>query len=98
MAFRLVRICSSEENFEKRLSELKSEFLIPRKYNSKVVEAQFTRVRNLPGEDYKEKRENVLKKKEKGFTGKKNNCPNDFQPQIAKFRKSVQQTLYVKDL
>ena len=89
MAFRLVRICSSEENFEKRLSELKSEFLIPRKYNSKVVEAQFTRVRNLPGEDYKEKRENALKKKEKkkDLQEKRIIAPMTFNPKLPNFGK-----------
>ena len=64
MAFRLLRICSSEEIFEKRLLELKSDFLIPRKYNAKVIDAQFTRIKNLPGENFKEKRKNALKKKE----------------------------------
>ena len=64
MAFRLLRICSSEDFFEKRLLELKSDFLIPRKYNAKVIDAQFTRIKNLPGENYKENRKNALKKKE----------------------------------
>ena len=48
MAFRLLRICSSEDNFEICLQELKSDFLIPRNYHPKVVESQFSRIRNLP--------------------------------------------------
>jgi hypothetical protein len=52
MAFRLLRICSDEINFEKRLSELKSEFLLPINYHSKVIDSQYNRVRNLPGESY----------------------------------------------
>ena len=63
MAFRLLRICSDEENFEKRLSELKIEFLLPRNYHAKVIDSQFNRVRNLPGGNYLEKRTNALKKK-----------------------------------
>ena len=35
MALRLLRICSSEENFENRLKELKSDFLVPRIYHPK---------------------------------------------------------------
>ena len=65
MAFRLLRICSTEESFEQRLKELKTEFLIPRNYISKVIDTQFTRIRNLPGLDYKERRKNSLVKKEK---------------------------------
>ena len=49
MGFRLMRICSTEQRFESRLAELKSNFLIPRQYNPKVIEAQFKRIRNLPG-------------------------------------------------
>ena len=44
MAFRLLRICSTEDSFENRLEELKSEFLIPRNYNNKVIESQYSRI------------------------------------------------------
>ena len=64
MTFRLLRICSTEESFEKRLEELREEFLIPRSYNRKIIESQFTRIRNLPGINYQERRKNSLKKKE----------------------------------
>ena len=56
MAFRLLRICSTEEKFELRLNELKNDFLIPRQYNSKVIDAQFNRIRNLPGDNFTERR------------------------------------------
>ena len=65
MAFRLIRICSSEENFEKRLTELKEEFLIPRGYKPKIIDGQFKRIRELPGNSYGEKRKEALKKKER---------------------------------
>ena len=65
MAFWLLRICSSEDRFEARLEQLKTDFLLPRNYNSKVVEAQFTRIRNLPGGTYLERRKKALEKKEK---------------------------------
>ena len=63
MAFRLLRICSEEEFFEKRLQELKNEFLIPRNYQSKIIDSQFSRVRNLPGDSYNDKRNLAFKKK-----------------------------------
>ena len=34
MAFRLLRICDTEDLFEMRLNELKNEFLIPRNYKT----------------------------------------------------------------
>ena len=80
MAFRLLRICSSEERFEARLKELKTEFLIPRNYNSKNVEAQFTRVRNLPGENYVEKRKNSLEKKKNNVQTERTIAPMDYNP------------------
>ena len=52
MAFRLLRICSTEEMFEARLTELKNDFLVPRNYHEKVVDSQFKRIRNLPGDNY----------------------------------------------
>ena len=81
MAFRLIRICSTEENFEKRLEELKIDFLVPRQYSSKVIESQFKRIRNLPGNDYLERREKTLEKKEKK-SNETNRivAPMDFNP------------------
>ena len=63
MAFRLLRICSREAVFEERLEELKENFLIPRNYNPKLIETEFKKVRNLPGANFMEKRENSLAKK-----------------------------------
>jgi hypothetical protein len=84
MAFRLLRICSSEENFEKRLKELKEDFLLPRNYNSKIIDAQFSRVKNLPGENFQEKRKISLKKKEKktDTNSKKTIAPITFNPRL----------------
>ena len=65
MGFRILRICSEEENFKKRLSELKHQFLMPRNYKSKLIDDQFSRLRDLPGLDYKEKRKEALKKVKK---------------------------------
>ena len=63
MAFRLLRICSRENIFEERLEDLKTNFLIPRNYHSKIIEAEFKKIRNLPGANFQEKRINSLEKK-----------------------------------
>ena len=85
MAFRPVRICSTEEKFEQRLSELKNDFLIPRQYNSRVIDAQFNRIRNLPGNTYLERRKNTLEKKEKKSTeNPRIVAPMDFNPLLPK--------------
>ena len=64
MAFRLLRICDNEQLFEERLLELKNNFLIPRNYSNKLINNQFDRVRNLPGNTYTEKRNLALEKKQ----------------------------------
>ena len=66
-AFRLLRICDSENIFETRLSELKNNFLIPRNYNSKLIESQFKKVRELPGNNYSDRRKLALAKTQKGL-------------------------------
>ena len=63
MAFRLLRICSSESIFESRLFELKKEYLIPRGYKNNVIEQQFSKVRNFPGASFVEKRKQALLKR-----------------------------------
>ena len=63
MAFRILRICSDEENFNKRLIELKEEFLMPRGYKSQIIDGQFKRILELPGNLYCDKRREALKKK-----------------------------------
>ena len=65
MCFRLLRICDTEELFEKRAAELKNDFLMPRGYKSRLIEAQFDRVRKLPGENYLQKRKLALEKRVK---------------------------------
>ena len=84
MAFRLMRICSDEETFERRLLELKNDFLLPRNYHSKIIDSQFKRVRNLPGE--KERRKLALQKNEKKKEDRSDRviAPIDFNPLLPK--------------
>ena len=85
MAFRLIRICSTEEKCEERLTELKNDFLIPQKYNPKVIDSQFKRIRNLPGMDYIERRKKTLEKKErKSNETNRLVAPLDFNPVLPK--------------
>ena len=63
MCFRLLRICDTEELFEKRAAELKNDFLMPRGYKSSLVEAQYERVRKLQGDNYFERRKFALEKR-----------------------------------
>ena len=83
MAFRILRICSEEENFEKRLEELKNEFLVPRNYSLKLINDQFSRIKQLPGINFNEKRKEALKKVEK-IKGKSDRiiAPIDFNPHL----------------
>ena len=86
MAFRLLRICSQEEHFKKRLRELKEDFLIPRGYKSKIIEGQFKRILELPGDTYFEKRKEALKKKEKKIVDNKRIVvPFLYNPLLPKF-------------
>ena len=86
MGFRLLRICSNEELFKFRLDELKNNFLIPRKYHPKIIDAQFKRVKDLPGDNFDEKRQNSLKKKEKKNEEQEDRviAPIDFNPHLPK--------------
>jgi hypothetical protein len=85
LAFRLLRICSTEECFENRLLELKAEFLVPRGYKPNLIDCQFNRVRKLPGNTFIEKRKLVLEKQDRK---KKNEdriiVPIDYNPHMAK--------------
>ena len=86
MAFRLIQICSTEDKFESRLAELKTNFLIPRRYMSKVIDAQFNRIRNLPGNGYIERRKKTLEKKEKKpAENPRIVAPIDYNPLLPKF-------------
>ena len=49
MGFRLLRICSTPELFDKRLEELKTDFLKPKKYKDNIIKQQFDRIKVLPG-------------------------------------------------
>ena len=81
MAFRLLRICSEENIFEARLEELKNDFLIPRNYHPKIIDAEYKKVRNLPGNSFFEKRMKSLeKKKPKDKQTKRLTAPFNFNP------------------
>ena len=81
MAFRLLRICSQETTFEERLEDLKTNFLLPRHYHPKIVEAEFKKIRNLPGTNFHEKRLNALQKKiPKDKETKRLTAPFNFNP------------------
>ena len=85
MAFRLLRICSNEENFEHRLTELKKDFLIPRGYKPQVIDGQFKKVKNLPGNTFKEKRILALEKKPKNDkNASRIIAPFDYNPLLPK--------------
>ena len=86
MAFRLLRICSEESTFEKRIQELKSNFLLPRNYHAKVIDGQFSRIRNLPGENFTERRIKALEKKIFKQSEKKDRviAPMDYNPLLPK--------------
>ena len=64
MAFRLLRICHSEELSKLRMTELKNETLLPQNYKSNLIDSQFQRICNLPGENYEEKRKLALEPKQ----------------------------------
>ena len=55
----------SRGNVEKRLSELKYNFLIPRNYQAKLIDEQLKRIKELPGSNFTTKQKNALRKVEK---------------------------------
>ena len=57
--------CSIEDIFEIRLQEMKNNFLKPRGYSPKMIEEQFEKIRNLPGDSFIERRQLCLEKKKK---------------------------------
>ena len=57
LAYRIRRICSDDTSFELRLSELKAD-LLARKYNNKIIDQAFEKVRKIS-------RQEALKKVEK---------------------------------
>ena len=85
MAFRMLRICSKENIFEQRLEELKNDFLIPRNYHPNIIEAEFKKIRNLPGADFMDRRKNSLvKKTSKDKETKRLTAPFNFDPFLPK--------------
>ena len=83
LAFRLLRICSSESSFKYRLQELKKEYLIPRGYKDAIIEQQFAKVTNIEGQDYEHKRKAALIRKEKsGNTDDRVIAVLDYNPHL----------------
>ena len=85
MAFRLLRICSREYIFEERLEDLKTNFLVPRNYHPKIIDAEFKKIRNLPGTNFVERRKNCLEKKmSRDKQTNRLTAPFDFNPFLPK--------------
>ena len=62
LAFRLLRICSTAELFESRLKELRNDFLIPRNFKPTLIDTEFEKVRQLPGDTFSDKKKAGTKK------------------------------------
>ena len=77
MAFRLLRICSTQELFDFRLDELKTEVLIPRDYKISVITKAFAEVRKIDRKD-------ALKKVEKNEKNDRIVVPLDYSPYLPK--------------
>ena len=60
--------------------------MLHRNYPSKINDSQFKRVRNLPGENFKERRQLALQKKEKKKEDRSDRAiaPIDFNPILPK--------------
>ena len=83
LAFRLLRICSNETLFEERLGELRNEFLIPRNYKAKIIDAEFEKVRNLPGDSFTTRRRQALLKVKKTVEDPHRiTAPVDYNPHL----------------
>ena len=85
LGFRLRRICSEEEDFTRRLAELKS-VLMSRGYKSRAIEGTFIRVKKL-------KREDCLKKVIKSEVDDKITFVTTFDWRIANVGPIVQKHL-----
>ena len=60
--------------------------MLPRNYNSKVIDSQFDRIRQLSGGNYKEKRNQALKKRKPSNKKEKQRviAPMDYNPKLPK--------------
>ena len=82
-----MRICSNETLFEERLGELRNEFLIPRNYKAKIIDAEFEKVRNLPGDSFTTRgRQALLKVKKMVEDTQRIIAPVDFNPHLPNIR------------
>ena len=90
MAFRLLRICSLEKDFENNLDILKKDFLTPRGYKSNLINEQFKRIRELPGDTYSIKRKLALeKKKHQKDDSDRVIAPFNFEPLLVNLRSTL---------
>ena len=90
MAFRLLRICSLEKDFETNLDILKKDFLTPRGYKSNLIDEQFKRIRELPGDTYSIKRKFALeKKKHQKDDSDRVIAPFNFEPLLVNLRNTL---------
>ena len=77
MAFRLLRICSSPDLLDYRLTELQNEVLIPRNYKPSIIKKVFEKIKNMD-------RKEALKKIVKNDKTQENRVivPMDFNPKL----------------
>ena len=76
-------ISGYEDLFNNRLEELKNEFLIPRNFKPKLIDAEFEKVRNLPGDSFKARRKQALLKVKRNVKDPQRIIePVDFNPQL----------------
>ena len=61
--------------------------MIPRNYKAKLIDLQFAKVRNLPGEDFSEKRSFALLKKNRVNNSDRVISPFDYNPALPKISK-----------
>ena len=90
MAFRLLRICSLEKDFNGNLDTLKKDFLIPRGYKSSIIDEQFKRIKELPGDTYSSIRQLALEKKNKlNDNSDRVIVPFNYEPQLLNLRSTL---------
>ena len=78
------RICSVEDTYKERLQELRDNLLIPRNYLPQIIDAQFKRIIQLPGNSYCGRRSMALERKTTNKTKTKTRiiAPIDFNTHI----------------
>ena len=77
----MLRIFSTEETFKIRKEELIEDFLVPRGYSRRIIQAQLNRLNSLPGADYEDRRKKALEKVKKS-ENERIPAPYTFNPRI----------------